>query len=98
LPQAISLAVLALAQSFDYFSFLVMVDRHGLSAEANPIVVMIAEAAGLPGLTLAKIATVAFAVFLALLIARRHRRLAMGVLLFGITAGLVGGLSNVATI
>jgi hypothetical protein len=98
LPQAISLVVLALAHSFDYFSFIVMVDRHGMSAEANPVVVMIAEAAGLPGLTLAKILTVAFAAGLAILIAQRHRRLAMGVLVFGISAGLVGGLTNVATI
>ena len=46
-----------------------MVDKHGLAAEANPIVVLLAEQAGLPGLTIAKVATVAFAAMLMVLIA-----------------------------
>ena len=98
MPQAIALGVLALAHLFDYASFLVMIDKHGLSAEANPIVVQLAEQAGLPGLTLAKIATVAFAAILMTLIAPRRRRLAMGLLMFGVAAGLLGGLSNIATL
>ena len=97
MPQLFSLAVLALAHIFDYGTFLVMVDRHGLAAEANPIVVQLAEQAGLPGLTIAKIATVAFAAILMTLIAPRRRRLAMGLLMFGVAAGLLGGLSNIAT-
>jgi hypothetical protein len=97
-PHAIALAVLALAHLFDYASFLVMVGRHGLAAEANPIVVHLAEELGLPGLTLAKIATVAFAALLMTLIAPRRRRVAMGVLMFGIGAGLLGGFSNIATL
>lgn len=98
MPQLVSLAVLALAHAFDWASFVVMVDKHGLGAEANPIVVQLAESTGLPGLTLAKIATVAFAAILMMLIAPRRRRLAMGLLMFGIAAGLLGGISNVATI
>ncbi len=98
MPQLLSLAVLALAHFFDYASFIVMVDKHGLSAEANPIVVQLAEQAGLPGLTLAKIATVTFAALLMVLIAPRRRRLAMGLLMFGVAAGLLGGLSNIATL
>ncbi len=98
LPQAISLAVLALAHLFDYTSFLFMVDRHGLAAEANPVVVLIAQQSGLLGLTLAKVLTVAFAALLMVLIAPRRRRLAMGLLVFGISAGMVGGISNVATL
>ena len=98
MPQAIALGVLALAHLFDYGTFLVMVDKHGLGAEANPIVVQLAEQAGLPGLTLAKIATVAFAAILMTLIAPRRRRLAMGLLMFGVAAGLLGGLSNIATL
>jgi hypothetical protein len=97
-PHAIALAVLALAHAFDYVSFLFMVDRHGLSAEANPIVVRLAESAGLPGLTLAKVATVAFAALLMFIIAPRRRRLAMGLLVFGVSAGLVGGISNIASL
>jgi len=97
-PQLLSLAVLALAHAFDWASFVVMVDKHGLAAEANPIVVELAEQAGLPGLTLAKIATVAFAAILMTLIAPRRRRLAIGLLTFGVAAGLLGGLSNIATL
>ena len=98
MPHAIALAVLALAHLFDYASFLVMVDKHGLSAEANPVVVVLAQEVGLPGLTLAKIATVTFAALLMVVIAPRRRRLAMGLLMFGVAAGLVGGVSNVATL
>lgn len=97
-PQAISLVFLALAQLFDYVSFLVMVDRHGLAAEANPIVVLLAQETGLPGLTLAKVLTVAFAALLMTLIAPRRRGLAIGLLVFGIGAGLLGGVSNIATL
>ena len=98
LPQALAIAGLALAHLFDYVSFLVLLGRHGLAAEANPIVVRIAEEVGLPGLTLAKVATVAFAVALALVIAPRRRRLAFALLIFGIAAGLVGGITNVASL
>ena len=98
MPHAIALAVLALAHLFDYASFLVMVEKHGLSAEANPVVVLLAQEMGLPGLTIAKIATVAFAALLMVIIAPRRRRLAMGLLMFGVAAGLVGGVSNVATL
>ncbi|HYI21360.1 MAG TPA: hypothetical protein VEX62_01870 [Candidatus Limnocylindrales bacterium] len=97
-PQAVALGVLALAHLFDYASFLVMVNRHGLGAEANPIVVMLAQLAGLPGLTIAKIVTVAFAAGLMILIAPHRKRLAMGLLVFGVGAGMVGGISNVLTL
>ena len=97
-PQLAALAVLALAHLFDYASFLVLIGRHGLAAEANPIVVRIAEEAGIPGLTIAKAATVTFAALLMVLIAPRRRRLAIGLLVFGVSAGLVGGLSNVASL
>jgi hypothetical protein len=97
-PQALALGVLALAHLFDYTSFIVMVDRHGLGAEANPIVVALAQELGLPGLTLAKIVTVAFAALLMTLIAPHRRRIAMGLFMFGVAAGLVGGISNVATL
>jgi hypothetical protein len=97
-PQVIALAALALAHLFDYASFLLMINRHGLSAEANPIVVQIAEDAGIPGLTIAKLATVGFAVVILVILAPRRRRVAMGLLMFGIAAGLIGGVSNIATL
>lgn len=98
MPPAIAFAALALAHLFDYASFLVMIDRHGMSAEANPIVVSLNAAMGLPGLTLAKVVTVGFAAALMILIAPKSRRLAMGLLMFGVGAGLLGGFSNIATI
>ena len=98
LLQVIALAALALAHLFDYTSFLLMVSRHGLAAEANPIVVAITQGAGLPGLTLAKVVTVALAAVVMVAIAPRRRRLAIALLTFGIGAGMVGGISNVATL
>ncbi len=98
LPQLIAFSALALAHLFDFVSFVVMVQRHGLSAEANPIVVQIAQDAGLPGLTLAKLLTVGFAALILTILAPRRRRLAMALLVFGIAAGLIGGVSNIASI
>ena len=98
MPLPIALGVLTLAHLFDWASFLVMVGRHGLGAEANPIVVTLFEEAGVPGVTLAKLLTVAFAALLAVLLAPTRRRMAMVLLTFGVAAGLVGGFSNVATI
>jgi hypothetical protein len=89
---------LTLAHLFDWASFLVMIGRHGLGAEANPIVVTLFEEAGVPGVTLAKLATVAFAALLALLLAPKRRRMAMALLSFGMLAGFVGGISNIATL
>ena len=98
MPLPVALGVLTLAHLFDWASFLVMVGRHGLGAEANPIVVTLFEEAGVPGVTLAKLLTVAFAALLAVLLAPTRRRMAMVLLTFGVAAGLVGGFSNVATI
>lgn len=98
MPLPAALGVLVLAQLFDWASFLVMIARHGLGAEANPIVVTIVEEAGVPGVTLAKVATVAFAALLAVLIAPQRRRMAMVLLTFGVAAGMVGGISNIATL
>lgn len=98
MPLTISLAALALAHVFDYTSFLFMVERHGLAAEANPIVVEIARHAGLIGLTLAKVLTVGFASVLTVYIAPRRKWVATGLVAIGISAGLIGGITNVATL
>jgi len=95
--QALAIGVLAIAHFFDWATFLVLMSKHGLAAEANPIVIRIAQAAGIPGLTLAKIATVAFASALMLMIAPRRPKLAYALVIFGVAAGVVGGLSNVAS-
>ncbi len=94
----IALLALVAAHVFDYISFLVMTARHGLAAELNPLVVTLAQEFGLPGLTFAKIASVAFLAGVVLVIAAQRRRMARIVLTVGITAGLVGGISNIASI
>ena len=98
MPLPLALGVLTLAHFFDWASFLIMVGRHGLGAEANPIVVKLFEEAGVPGVTLAKLATVAFAALLVVLLAPKRRRMAMVLLSFGMIAGFVGGISNIATL
>ena len=97
-PQLVAIGVLALAHLFDYASFLLMIGRHGLQAEANPVVIGLIQETGLTGVTLAKLFTVAFAAVMALIIAPRRRRLAMTLLTFGVVAGMVGGLTNLATL
>jgi hypothetical protein len=94
----LALAALALAHLFDYTSFLLLVARHGLAAEANPLVVALAQEVGLPGLTVAKVISVAFAALLVIVIASWRRSIAVAVLVFGVAAGLLGGISNIATL
>ena len=89
--------VLVAAQGFDHASFLVMTARHGLEAEFNPIVVAIAESFGLPGSTLVKVVAVAFLAGVVVVLTPRRRWLGRAVLSAGVVAGLVGGISNVAT-
>ena len=93
---AFALVVLSLAHIFDYTSFLALMARHGLAAEANPLVVLLAQETGLPGVTIAKVLSVALATILVSLIASRSRGIAVAVLVFGVAAGLIGGFSNVA--
>ena len=95
---ALAFAALALAHLFDYTSFLALMARHGIAAEANPVVVLLAQELGLPGLTLAKVVSVAFAAILVTVLASRRRSVAVAVLVFGIGAGLVGGFSNIAAL
>ncbi len=94
----VAIGVLALAQAFDYLTFLLMTARHGLDAELNPFVVRIAMELGLTGLTLAKIVFVCFAALAAIVIARRQKRIGMAVLALGVVVGLIGGASNIMTL
>jgi hypothetical protein len=92
------LVALVGAQAFDYVSFILMIKRHGIAAEANPIVLSILSETGGAGLTLAKIASVAVVGLVVLILARRHPRMAVSLLTVGILAGVVGGISNVAAL
>jgi hypothetical protein len=94
----IALGILAVAQLFDYASFMVMIERHGLSTELNPIVVALANSVGLVGLTLVKAGAVLFLAFAVLLLMPRRRHVAVAVLAVGVVLGVVGGVSNVMTI
>ncbi|HSH21486.1 MAG TPA: hypothetical protein VK992_02560 [Candidatus Caenarcaniphilales bacterium] len=98
MPLFPAIIVLALAHAFDYVSFILMTKRHGLEAELNPLVILLAQNVGLPGLTVAKVAAVVLAAVAILIIARRRPRVAMAVMVLGSVAGLVGGLSNVMTL
>jgi hypothetical protein len=95
---AAGLALLIVAHVADYSTFLVMVARHGLGAEANPLVATLFEDWGLALLTVAKFATVLLVAAVFLIIGRERPRMATGVLAFGVFIGTLGALSNLATI
>lgn len=96
--RVVALGLLAAAQLFDYVSFLVMIERHGLTAELNPIVVTLHDQLGMVGLTVAKAAAVVFLASSATLLMPRRPTVAYGVLVVGIILGVVGGVSNVLTL
>ena len=95
---AFAVVALLAAQGFDFVSFLAMVAQHGVRAEANPIVVELAQATGLPGVTIAKVAIIVLTASTTAIVSRQSRRLAVAVLFAGIAGGVVGGLSNVLTL
>jgi membrane-associated phospholipid phosphatase len=93
----IAAAALTIAHAFDFTTFLAMVGRHGLGAELNPFVQRLSETLGLPGLLLGKGALVIYVAAVVTVIAGRRPRLAIVLAVVGTAAGLVGGVSNVAT-
>lgn len=95
---AAGIGILILAHVADYTTFVIMVARHGLSSEANPLVATIHEDWGLALLTVAKFATVLFVAATFLVVGRTRPKLAASVLAFGILIGGLGAFSNIATI
>jgi hypothetical protein len=97
----IRLATLLTAQLFDFGTFTVMVARHGVMAEMNPLVAHGLADYGLPLLALAKVALVLLLGSIVVILARPEpdrrlgARLATIVALLAVAGGLVGGLSNV---
>ena len=87
--------LLAGAQAFDYVTFLVMAARHGLGAEANPLVVHVAETYGLPGVTAAKLLVVGLVGLTAIVIGRERPKLAALVIIGGGAGGAFGGFSDI---
>jgi hypothetical protein len=98
MPAVLTVAALAAAQAFDFVSFLAMTRRHGLAAELNPLVVMIAEAFDLRALAILKLAVIAYVAITVAILAKQRPRLAGSVLAVGVVAGIAGGLSNLASI
>ena len=97
------LAILALAQGLDLVTFVLMVARHGPSAEANPLVAGLFLGLGLPALVVAKIALVVLVGSLRVAsVARGGHGVWAPVggvpLAMAIGAGIIGGISNAATL
>ena len=94
-------ATLLVAQLFDYGTFTVMIARHGVLTEINPLVAQGLVTYGLPLLALAKTALVVLLGSIVVILASpgRHRpiatRLATAIALLAVGGGLVGGVSNV---
>ena len=95
---AFGIALLIAAHMADYATFLVMVMRHGIRAELNPIVTRIAEDHGLALLTVAKFAAVLLVATSFLIIGRTRPKVAGSVLGVGIFLGGLGAYSNVLSI
>jgi hypothetical protein len=94
----LGIRLLILAQLADYTTFVVMVARHGLGVELNPLVATLALDHGIFMLTIAKVAAVVLVATTFLVVGRTRPRLAAAVLAFGVISGGFGAFSNVITI
>jgi hypothetical protein len=94
---AIGIGLLIMAHVADYMTFLVMVARHGIDAEANPIVSTLAQEHGILMLTLAKTAAVLLVASTFLVVGRTRPRMAATVLGVGVLVGGFGALTNAAS-
>ncbi len=95
----LAILVVTAAQVLDLGTFIRMIERHGPTSEANPLVAQLLLGEGLPFVAIAKIAGLALIVAVIVLLGGRrdgagHPRLAAAVTLAAIVAGLVGGLTN----
>lgn len=95
------LAALLAAQLFDFGTFTLMVERHGIVAEMNPLVAQGFVAFGLPILVVVKLALVVLLGSIVVLLAREGpsrqtvRGLAASITILAVIGGMVGGISNV---
>ena len=97
------LATLVTAQLFDLGTFMTMVTLRGPSSEANPLVASLLGTMGMPALVFAKVAVVVLVGSLLAAGAARGRRGPWAVvaglpLALAIVFGLIGGITNAATI
>jgi hypothetical protein len=94
----LGIQLLIVTQLADWVTFVVMVARHGMKAELNPIVARLAQEHGLFLLTAAKLSAVVLVATTFLIVGRTRPRLAAAVLVVGVVSGGIGAFSNVATI
>jgi len=97
------LATLVAAQFFDLGTFMTMIAWRGHASEANPVVVGLLGSLGLPALVLVKVALVVLVGSLVVAGLARGGRGAWAVvarlpLAMAITVGMIGGITNAATI
>jgi hypothetical protein len=97
------LATLFLAQALDLVTFSLMIARHGGVAEANPIVGSMFESFGMTATVLAKLALVVLIGALSVAAWARGNRGVWSMvgglpLALAITAGLIGAITNTATL
>ncbi len=97
------LLAVVVAQWLDLTTFIAMVDRRGAAAEANPLVARLLNDGGVALVTLGKAALVLLVVSTVVILSgdRRPNRypvLAWIIVIAAVGAGMIGGLSNVATI
>jgi hypothetical protein len=96
------LATILAAQLFDFGTFTIMIARHGIAGEANPIVAQGFVAFGLPIVVIGKVALIVLCGSLQVVLlrsvgsGRASWRLATLVALLAVAAGLAGGISNLA--
>jgi hypothetical protein len=91
------------AQMFDFATFNAMVASHGAPAEANPLVQELFVALGTPAVAVAKLLLIGLVIALGLAAAARGRQGIWSTvgglpLALAIAAGLIGGITNAATI
>jgi uncharacterized protein DUF5658 len=95
------LAALLAAQLFDFGTFTLMIGKHGIAAEVNPLVAQGYATYGFPVLILVKLALVVLLGSIVVLLARdlpnrpAIRGFAATITVLAVAAGLIGGISNV---
>ena len=97
------LAALFAAQFFDLGTFTLMVDRHGVAAEANPLIAQGFADWGIVLVVVAKLALVVLVGSIVVLLAEQPtRRSSLGIAavitVAAVVAGFTGGVSNLATL
>ena len=100
---AFAVVAATFAQLLDLATFARMVTVHGPRSEANPLVASLLVDHGLPFVAVTKIAALSLIVgIIAVLVAHEgrsgHPRLALGIAVAAVAAGLLGGWTNVAVI